>query len=227
MSLYAWLIVGSFSGPFLLSFDRKVAFFKNWRFLFMAILPVAFAFIVWDDYFTAKNVWGFNARYLNGFFLGHLPWEEIAFFFVVPYACVFIYEVLNHYFPSIQTHRIGEFLAFTVTICGIIFCAMHLDNWYTTAACLSASILTIGIYFIKRVTWYGRFAFSYFVVLLPFLLVNGALTGSFTDEPVVWYNNQHIIGTRIFTIPVEDLFYNYSLLLPITALYEAFKTKRF
>jgi hypothetical protein len=42
----------------------------------------------------------------------------------------------------------------------------------------------------------------------------------FTPEPIVWYNEEHIIGWRIVTIPVEDLFYNYSMLLPVNWIHE-------
>jgi hypothetical protein len=62
------------------------------------------------------------------------------------------------------------------------------------------------------------------VALIPFLIVNGVLTGATTPEPVVWYSELHIMGPRIITIPVEDLFYNYDLLLPIIWLYEKFKS---
>jgi hypothetical protein len=34
------------------------------------------------------------------------------------------------------------------------------------------------------------------------------------------------MGPRIITIPMEDLFYNYAMLLPIVGIYEALK-KRF
>jgi len=34
------------------------------------------------------------------------------------------------------------------------------------------------------------------------------------------------MGPRIITIPVEDLYYNYALLLPIVAIYEVLKTRR-
>jgi hypothetical protein len=34
------------------------------------------------------------------------------------------------------------------------------------------------------------------------------------------------MGSRIVTIPVEDLFYNYAMLLPIVAIYEVLKTRR-
>jgi lycopene cyclase domain-containing protein len=73
------------------------------------------------------------------------------------------------------------------------------------------------------VEWYSSFVFTFIVAIIPFLIVNGILTGSFTDAPVVWYNENHIIGMRIFTIPFEDLFYNYAMLLPLIAIFEYLK----
>jgi len=220
MSLYGWLILGSIAGPLALSFDRKVAFYKHWKKLFLAIVPVAVVFLLWDEFFTIKEIWGFNPRYLSGIYVGHLPIEEVSFFLIVPYACFFIYEVLRSYFPNVNTHRIGQALAFAITLAGLLFGTLYMQNWYTSTACISAALLTIGLYFVNRSVWYGNFALGYLVVLIPFLIVNGILTGAVTEEPIVWYSSNHIMGPRIITIPVEDLFYNYALLLPITALYE-------
>ncbi|MEY4603625.1 MAG: hypothetical protein RIT43_917 [Bacteroidota bacterium] len=223
MSLYAWVILGSISGPFLLSFDKKVAFYKNWKYLFPSILAIAIGFLIWDEYFTIHKIWGFTPKYLFGMYLGHLPIEEVLFFFVVPYACFFIYEVLKSYFPNVQTERIGKTLAFAITLSGLLFGALYLNNWYTSSACIAASMLTIGIYFVQKAPWYGQFALTYIVVLVPFVIVNGILTGAITPEPIVWYSDAHIMGPRIYTIPVEDLFYNYAMLLPMTAIYERLK----
>jgi lycopene cyclase domain-containing protein len=82
-----------------------------------------------------------------------------------------------------------------------------------------------GLYFIFKVRWYERFVFAYLVALIPFLIVNGILTGMFTENPVVWYNESHIMGIRIGTIPFEDLYYNYCLFLPIIGLYEWIKNR--
>jgi len=225
MSLYLWIILGTVTGPFFLSFDKKVHFYSYWKALFPAILIVAFAFISWDQLFTQAGIWGFNKAYISGIFLGDLPIEEVLFFLVVPYACVFIYEVLKAYFPKRRVMKFGHYFAFAFTFAGFLFGILNLDNWYTASACIVTAILTVGVYFIQRVRWYGDFAFTYIVALIPFLIVNGVLTGAVTDEPIVWYSANHIMGTRILTIPVEDLFYNYSMLLPIIWIYENLKTK--
>ena len=66
----------------------------------------------------------------------------------------------------------------------------------------------------------GRFYFAYGVILIPFFIVNGILTGSFISSEVVWYNDAHNLGLRIGTIPVEDIFYGMLLILMNIAIFE-------
>ena len=68
-----------------------------------------------------------------------------------------------------------------------------------------------------RVRFMGRFYFAFAFLLIPFLIVNGVLTGSVTPEPVVWYDNTQNIGIRVGTIPLEDFVYALlMILMPIT-----------
>ena len=222
MSLYAWVIVCTILGPFALSFDKKVHFYTHFRALFPAILIVAIAFLVWDEYFTIQKIWGFNDQYIFGNKLGHLPYEEVSFFIVVPFACVFVHEVLKAYFPKVNLKKFAHYFAFGFTLAGFSFGLMHMEQWYTASACIISALLTIGIYFVNRPTWYAQFIFTFLVAMIPFIIVNGILTGAVTDEPIVWYSEDHIMGPRIITIPIEDIFYNYCMLLPIVGLFELF-----
>ena len=59
--------------------------------------------------------------------------------------------------------------------------------------------------------------------MIPFLIVNGLLTGSFIEGEVVWYNNAENLGIRLGTIPIEDIVYAFNLLYPGIILIEKFK----
>jgi lycopene cyclase domain-containing protein len=192
----------------------------------ISILIVGSFFILWDSYFTSKEIWGFNSRYLLGITIFGLPLEECLFFIVVPYACLFIHEVLKAYFPNVNTHLLGKIFAFSFALSGLLLSVTYINNWYTLTACSLSSLLVIGLAFRAKVKWFGSFAFTYMVALIPFLIVNGLLTGFFTDEPVVWYNEDHIIGWRIGSIPFEDLYYNLAMLLPIVAIHEKWIQKK-
>ena len=233
MSTYGWVILCSFIGPLALSFDQKVAFYKVWRYLIPSILIVGIGFLFWDEGFTRMGVWGFNPRYLFGVYLGHLPLEEVLFFLVVPYNFIFILLVLQAYFPIRKTEMVKRIFTWTMGISSLLmvlfygggqlfFSALDNYNYYTISAAAMAFILTLLAY---KKSWFGDFVLAYMVCLLPFFIVNGILTGAITDQAIVWYSEQHIIGWRMGTIPFEDLYYNYDLLLPLTWLFYFFRGK--
>jgi lycopene cyclase domain-containing protein len=56
---------------------------------------------------------------------------------------------------------------------------------------------------------------SYVVILVPFFIVNGVLTGTGLSEAVVWYNDTQNFGVRLGTIPLEDTVYNLGMLLTV------------
>jgi lycopene cyclase domain-containing protein len=218
---YAFLLAGSVIFPFILSFDRKVAFYKNWKYLFPATLITAAVFISWDIIFTRNNVWWFNEDYVTGIFIAHLPVEEWLFFFIIPYCCMFIYEVLRAYFPKEKKQFILplNILLFSLFLCITI---LYIDRIYTAVNFGMASIL-LGLQFFLKThkTYLFHFYFAYALSIIPFLILNGVLTGL----PVVGYNDEENLALRIYTIPVEDFAYLVNLLLMNLNLYEFFKSK--
>ena len=62
-------------------------------------------------------------------------------------------------------------------------------------------------------------------LLIPFFIVNGILTGTGIDEPVVWYNNAENLSIRILTIPIEDIFYGFELIILTIYFQELFKIR--
>ncbi len=220
MSLYLWINLLTILGPLGLSFDKKVAFYKSWKSVFPAIIIVAIGFLLWDEYFTVQGIWGFNPEHLQGIYLGNLPLEEVLFFITIPYACIFIFSCIDAYFPKHKFNKLGYGFSLVFTLVSVGLAVYFKDNWYTFYALLGAGLLNAIIYFGYTPAWYGRFIVAFLIAIIPFIIVNGVLTGMFTENPIVWYNENHIMGPKIGTIPVEDLFYNFFMLFPITVIFQ-------
>lgn len=220
---YFLILAASLAGPLALSFDKKVAFYKQWRYVFVAMIIPALLYIVWDIYFTAKGVWSFNEHYITGIKLYNLPLEEVLFFFIVPYCCIFIYACTRSYFPNLANKKNADLfikgMAVLLLIAGII--CYH--KYYTSWTFIFTAVFILLLYLFKN---YFKsfdavsFLISYAICLIPFLIVNGFLTAI----PVVLYNDAENLGIRIYTIPFEDAFYGMLLLLMNIAIYERAKT---
>jgi lycopene cyclase domain-containing protein len=104
-----------------------------------------------------------------------------------------------------------------VLLAGIVFFPGRI---YTlTTGVLLFAFFVYAVY-VKRYPWMGAFFINYAIMLLPFLVVNGLLTGSWIGAPVVWYSADGFSGLRLLTIPVEDIFYGMLLIGLTTMVYE-------
>ncbi|MBJ6368896.1 lycopene cyclase domain-containing protein [Snuella sedimenti] len=212
-SLYLLLNLGSLFIPLIFSFHPRLKFYNYWKPLSVGLFISFLIFIPWDIIFTANGIWGFNADYFFNIRLFYLPLEEWLFFICIPYACVFTHYALLEYFPekklSIKaTRTISYFL-----VPFFLFIAFNnLDKWYTLINFLLASIIS-GIALLKTPELLRSYYLTFLVMLIPFFVVNGILTGSFITHEVVWYNNLENLNIRLFTIPIEDVAYAFSLIL--------------
>jgi lycopene cyclase domain-containing protein len=225
--MFTYLLINlcTLAGPLARSFEPRIQFWKRWPALFPAIGITLAVFVVWDALFTQAGVWGFTSAYLVGFRMLHLPVEEWLFFVTVPYACVFIYEVLNHFVKRDILGAISRLLAWGLIALAVLLILVFPGRLYTLITCVLLVVLLLVNLFCTRPAWLGRFFLGYAVSLVPFLLVNGILTGAVTAAPVVWYNDAENMGIRLLTIPLEDFLYGMDLMLLNVMLYEAFKRR--
>lgn len=223
--LYLLLNLSSISIPFLFSFHPKLKFYKLWKPLFISIIISMLIFIPWDIIFTINSIWGFNSDYLLGLNFFNLPFEEWLFFICIPYACVFTHYALLYYFPKLKIPNeymktISYFLIFIFTAV-IVY---NYDKWYTLIN-FTLAILLIYIVLNKRPYLLSSYLITFIVMLIPFFIINGVLTGSLIQDEVVWYNNAENLNLRILTIPIEDSVYAFSLILLNLFLVESLKKK--
>ena len=224
--LYLYLDIGSLLIPFLFSFHPKLQFYKKWRSLFPAILLMMAFFISWDILFTRNGIWGFNETYLTGYYLFHLPLEEWLFFLCIPYACVFTHYALMHFFPKMKLPEKATDVAYVLLISLLIVIIIYRHNHLYTLINFGYAILVLGIVYNNDRNLLNTFFLTFLVILIPFIFVNGILTGSGIDNEIVWYNDNENLGFRLLTIPVEDFIYTLSMVLTVLALTEYFERKR-
>lgn len=70
----------------------KTGFLTQFNRLVQTLVVTAFFFVVWDVLAVAAGHWWFDSRFITGFFVFNQPIEEIAFFFVVPFFYVTVWE---------------------------------------------------------------------------------------------------------------------------------------
>jgi len=213
MSVYLALEIFAILVPLIYSYDKKLRFYVKIKSVVLSLVLIGSLYILGDILFTKYGIWGFNPKYHSNIILLDLPLEEWLFFIVIPYASLFLHDTLIYLFPNIQlsnwqTHSLSAIL---VACLGVVV-LMNPEKTYT-AIYGSVAIFAIFLASLGSSQLLNRFYLTFMVILVPFFLVNSVLTGSFISEEVVWYNNSENLGIRIFTVPVEDISYAFSLIL--------------
>lgn len=226
--LYLILNLGSLSIPLMYSFfEKEFHFIQYFKAVVLSIALVAIPFLIWDGIFTYYGVWGFNPDYHLSIDILGMPLEECMFFFCIPYPCLFTHEVLKFYLPNFKLSKGTTIIVSTLLLVLVCFLLIfNFGKWYTTVNFIFFILLLI--YSMKNhLHVLANYLPSFMVIMIPFLLINGILTGSFIDEPVVWYDNTENLNFRIFTIPFEDVFYAFNLLFSIQLLFNYLKKKEY
>ena len=224
--LYLFLMLACIAYPLAQSFERRITYWKKWKYVFPAILITAGFFIIWDEFFTRIGVWNFNKKYTLGIDIGSLPFEEWLFFFVVPYCSFFVYFVANYFIKKDPFKSFARLLALIFVVLLLLLGLFNFDKWYTASSCILTAVVLLYVTVIAKAEYLGRFFMAYFIGLIPLLIVNGILTST----PVVEYNNTENLSIRIYipsiaNIPIEDTIYFMLLLLMNVSLYETFSSR--
>jgi hypothetical protein len=104
--------------------------------------------------------------------------------------------------------------------------------------CLLLGIFLLWI-LVTRPEWTARLWLAFSILTIPFVLTNGVLTGiTFWEYPfintspaaiadqIVWYNNAHNLGVRLFSIPLDDFLYGFLLIGLNVACFEYLAGRR-
>ena len=213
MSYYYKILFFSFIIPFLYSFHPRIKFNKKFLIILKSIPLAAIPFILWDIVFTKHSIWGFNQNFISGLEIAGLPIEEVLFFIIIPYCCIFTYHLLEinkiSFFKFNKYKELHTLLAIVVLLIGVV----NISKRYTALCFILFALILLIFTRYSNYKDYDTFYTNFILTMIPFIVVNGALTGLFYGQTVVWYSMSEILNIRITTIPIEDIFYCHQLLL--------------
>jgi lycopene cyclase domain-containing protein len=208
MSRYLVIDLVIIAGPLLFSFWRPVRYYRRFPALLFAVATAGTVYLAWDNWVTYRGDWGFNPEYVLGPKLFALPLEEYLFFIVVPFSCIFIYEVLRA--KSRERHvRLRRGAVQAVSALFFAGSALFYGQGYTRLVLFSCGLFFLAASFLGgRMLASSHYWLYIAISYVPFLIFNHLLTA----PPIVTYDPAAIWGVRIVSIPLEDFFYSFSML---------------
>lgn len=97
MSDYLFILIVSGTIPLLASFYPPLKFYTHIRALLFSIFFILIIFGTWDVYATYRGHWQFNPASVWKWRVINLPLEEVLFFVVIPFCCIFTWEIINFF----------------------------------------------------------------------------------------------------------------------------------
>jgi len=214
--LYAIIPLVVILGPLAMSFDSKVNFIQYLFPVLISTLVISAVYIFWDVLVTRAGHWRFNDEFVGKARFLDLPLGEWLFFIGVPYACLFIYEVVVAYFGKITLFDVPFWLPYLISALSFTVAILLRNRGYSLLAFISVSVF-FALSGVLQPQMLGKSEFLLYTLfcLIAFLVVNG----TYTALPTIFYNPKAFSGIRLITIPLEDFFYNTSLLGFLLLLY--------
>jgi lycopene cyclase domain-containing protein len=209
------------AGPLAYSFEKQVNFRQYWRQAFPAILLSLGVFVLWDFAVTNRH-WYFNPPYMLDFRLLRLPLEEWLFFITVPYACLFVREVLatmleNRIVRGLEWVRAGMFAMLPIGV--LVF---RFGKEYTGLVLIALGVVGFLDRQLRTNTLLQTRTYIFFAAVVGFTFVFNMYL---TARPLLIYAAAYQLNFRVITIPIEDFFYGLSHIALCNVLYEYFKLR--
>lgn len=220
---YLGLLLVIFIIPLALELRKPTGFFRQLKYLFPAIVFSCAIYVIWDLRFEEKAIWRFNQEYLTGINILNLPIEEWLYFPVISFLGVYIYEFVKYRFSKFEYPN--TFLFFSLVLLVLFgsityFSRQKLYPFFTFF--LLSIYLAYTVFRNRFKRHYTKFYFAYFILLVPFIIINGILTAL----PVIEYNPVHNLGIRLYSIPIENFASLFLLFIMNVTIYEYLTERR-
>lgn len=209
------------SGPLFFGSLKRFYFLNYFREALISIIIAAIPFLIWDISVTDRH-WFFADEYTLGFRILGLPFEEILFFFTVPYACLFTWQMVKKFSTSNEIIKDNsKFSTYLTTLIILFFITALISLFFGKEyTALASFIFALSLIFDEKFgaqIFFSKRFLNYFLFVSFFTLI---FNGYLTWRPIVTYDEIYQLGFRIITIPIEDFFFGYALLILATSIFE-------
>jgi lycopene cyclase domain-containing protein len=194
--------------PLIVSFFPYLSYYKKFPYVLFSIFAGGLFFVTWDVIATMWGDWSFNPEHVMGISLAGLPLEEVMFFIVVPFSILLTYEQAAYLFKD-RTVPWKQGTGYAVGVILVLVSFLFTGKNYTFIAIFSAGVVMLLLSrfcpgMIERLSFWAYLLTGF----LLFILFNYFLT----SLPVVIYSPLAVSGVRFLTIPLEDFFYNFTMM---------------
>ncbi len=207
-------------GPVASQFSRQIKSVSRWRLKLRVSVIVMIPYVIWDA-LVAGSHWQFNTAYTLDFRFFSLPIEEWLFFITVPFGCLLVWETLP------QVDRWLARLRSLRHIRNVLYAALPVGIWVFSTGKQYTGLVLCCFGFVGLMDMLLRTdlllrpkTYLYLAIVAGLILV---FNGYLTARPVVMYGEVYQMGYRIWTIPIEDFGYGFTMMLFNTMLYEKLK----
>lgn len=203
------------SGPVIFGSMKRFYFLDKAKSALISLSIPLIPFLVWDAAVTGRH-WFFSSEYTLGFRILNLPPEEILFFVSVPYACLFTWEMINRFTKDKEVDNLNVLYLLPIPLFAAAVYFFTINKEYTALVMVSSGIMFLVDKYLKTELFLHKNFYYYLLLVAVFtILFNGYLTW----RPVVTYDPIYQLDFRIWTVPVEDFLFGFSLLFIATSIF--------
>ncbi len=206
---------------FMLVLDKKANPMRSWKHMAPAVLVSGVVFSGAAFVFNQFKISFFNPEYTVGVNILQLPIEEIMFHFVLAFAGLNIYVVLNAHFPKNNLEKFS--LSISNLLLGVLIAMLFFahSKLYCVVTFSMLFVLLFYVEYVNKLRFTYKFYRAYVVLLIPFCLLYMFVGGL----PILTYAIDKTINLTLGPIPFESFFYLMSVLLTSVYLFEVLKSK--
>jgi len=196
---------------------KTIVFIMEIKYMLPALIFSGAIFVLFNNRLHETGIIHFNTNYLLGGNIFNLPVEEWLFLLIMSLFAFSVYILVSVRFANLEKPY------FFMGISVVLLLAFGFEAWSSRQKLVPFFIFFLLVIYFGYTLFRNRFKshlakffISYLIVVVPFLIIRAIVN----SLPVILYNNDYILGLRLFNMPVEEFGYLFLLMLINITIFE-------